>query len=229
MIDLLLVTLPILIVDVANPVLLAAVVFGLASNKPIATSLAVIAGHSCAYFLAGTLIIFGLANLLAIWLAPLIDWFNDPAPADYIVGFVLGVLLIVVSWRWKIAPPTPSDNQANIVSGGLIRAFSTGAVLNFVGIPFALPYFAFINELYKLQIENKFPALLLYNMAYAVPFLLAPFALAILGQTFMPTLFRINQGIEKCSAYIFPAIIGLLGLVAVVDAIVFFHTGTGLI
>jgi hypothetical protein len=229
MTELWIVSLPILIVDIANPVLLAAVIYSLTSERPFAASLAVLVGHMVAYFLAGVLIVVGPVDVLARWLAPFIDWFNNPVAIDYVMGFFLGILLLTVSWKWKMAPPTPSENKTQAVSGGLIRAFGFGAVINFVGIPFALPYFAFINQLYKLDVEHKLTTLLFYNIAYAIPFLLVPLALTIFGRSAMPTLQLINQKVEKYATYILPAIIGLLGLAMVIDALLFFATGQGLI
>jgi hypothetical protein len=229
MTDLWVVSLPILFVDIANPVLLAALIVSLTSQKPFATSLTVLAGHAVAYFLVGSLIVLGPVDVLAGWLSPFVDWFNNPAPIDYILGFVLGVLLLAVAWRWKVAPPAPSESNQRPVSGSLVKAFGYGAVLNFIGIPFALPYFAFINQLYKLGVDYKLTALLFYNMAYTVPFLLVPLALVIFGHSALPALQLINKGVEKIAAFILPVIIGLLGLVMVVDALLFFATGKGLI
>jgi len=229
MTELLIVSLPILFVDIANPVLLASLIVSLTSQKPFATSLTVLGGHTVAYFLVGILIVFGPVDVLAGWLAPFVDWFNDPAPIDYLLGFVLGILLLAVSWRWKVAPPSPSENKQQPVSDSLVKAFGYGAVLNFVGIPFALPYFAFINQLYKLGVDYKLTALLFYNIAYTLPFLLVPLALAIFGGSALPTLQLINKGVEKIAAFILPVIIGLLGLAMVVDALLFFSTGQGLI
>lgn len=229
MTDLWIVSLPILLVDIANPVLLAAVIFSLTSERPYAASLAVLGGHTFAYFLSGLLILVGPVDVLAGWLAPFVDWFNNPVPTDYILGFVLGILLLAVSWRWKVAPPSPSENKPQSASGNLVTAFGFGAVLNFVGIPFALPYFAFINQLYKMDIDHKFTALLFYNIAYLIPFLLVPLALAIFGRSAIPILQLINQGVEKGAAFILPVIIGLLGSAMVVDALLFFTTGEGLI
>ena len=222
-------SLPILFVDIANPVLLAAMIASLTSEKPFAASLAVLCGHTVAYFLVGVLIVVGPIHLLTGWLAPLVDRFNNPVSDDYILGILLGVLLIAVAWKWKVAPPTPSENKPLAVSGGLVEAFGIGAVINFVGIPFALPYFAFINQLYKLDVDHKLTALLFYNIAYSTPFLMVPLALAVFGSSAMPILQLINQGFEKGAAYILPVILGLLGLAMVIDALVFFTTGQGVI
>ena len=47
------VALPILAIDVANPVLLAAVILAATTSSPYSNGLAVIAGHTLAYFAVG--------------------------------------------------------------------------------------------------------------------------------------------------------------------------------
>ncbi|MFD3191963.1 GAP family protein [Sedimentitalea sp. HM32M-2] len=227
--DLWAIALPILIVDVANPVLLAAVILGLTTARPFGMSIAVLVGHTNSYLLAGLLIVFGLTELLAPLFAPLIDWFLNPVPADYLLGLVLGLLLVAVAWRWKVSPPGPSEKLQDQPRESIGAALAFGAVINFAGIPFALPYFAFINELYKLDSDQKIIPLIIYNLLYALPFLLLPMAKALCGASILPALQRINRWVESASAYILPAIIGLLGLAMIVDALLFFTTGAGLV
>ncbi|WP_146136693.1 GAP family protein [Aliiruegeria haliotis] len=220
--------LPILVVDVANPVLLAAVILALTTPRPLALSISVIAGHTLAYFGAGVLIAFGLADLIGQMLSPLLDRFSNPIPVDFVIGLAIGILLLVVAWRWKVAPPDPAKKGADEPKQSIGMALAFGGIINFAGIPFALPYFAFINELYQLDGESKLSALVVYNLLYAVPFLLLPLAFAIMGKSVMSVFERINEIVAKYSAYIIPAIIGLLGAALVLDALLYFWSGTGL-
>ena len=59
--------------------------------------------------------------------------------------------------------------------------------------------------------------------------LLVPAALAVFGKDVMPLLSKIDQIVEKYSAYILPFAFGLLGLFLVTDAVLFFVSGNGLI
>ena len=227
--DLWAIGLPILLVDIANPVLMAGVIMGLSAKKPVVTSLAVVAGHTLSYFACGLLIIFGLTALLERLLAPLIDSLDNPEPWHYVVGAIIGLLLIVVSWRWRTDPPDPAKKQPEKVETGLFPAFLFGAAVSVAGTPFALPYFAFINRLYDLGAADKAAALAVYNAFYALPFLLIPIAFAALGKSVLSVLDRINRFFETASAYLIPAVLGLLGLVLVLDAALFFSTGDGLL
>ncbi|WP_204112654.1 GAP family protein [Shimia biformata] len=228
--DILAIMIPVLVVDVVNPVLLATVVLALTTDRPIALSLAVICGHTLAYFVAGVLVLVGAADLLSSYLAPLIDWFQNPTVWDYVISLVLGLLMILVAWRWKIAPPDSSETETEQIQVGVVRAFVFGAILNFIGIPFAIPYFAFVGNLFRLNDEAaRMGYLVAYNLLYAVPFLMLPVAMIVFGKSVLPLLNRINATIEKYAAYIMPVLIGLIGLGLVADALSFFASGTGLI
>ena len=71
-------------------------------------------------------------------------------------------------------------------------------------------------------------ALLVYNLLYAVPFLLVPVSLAVFGRSVLPVLTSINEFVERQSVYVLPIIIGLVGLTLFIDAAFFFATGEGL-
>lgn len=219
----------ILAVDIANPVLLAAVIFCLSTERPYVSSLSLIAGHTVSYTVFGGLIIFGFTEVFAKLLAPLADWFNNPAPSDYIVTLVLGLVMLVIAFRWRISPPEPAKKTPETQSGGVLGYLLFGGVINFVGAPFAVPYFSFLNQLMRLEEPLILPNLLVYNVLYAVPFLLVPLALAVFGKRVLPVLQAINAGVDKYSAYIMPVLIAALGLFLLVDAVLFFSRGTGLV
>lgn len=229
MLDIWSVGLSILVVDVANPVLLAAVVLAVSQPRPIATSVSLIAGHTVTYLLAGLLIVFGLADWLSRVAAPLVERFNSPQLIDYLLSTAVGLALLVVALRWRTDPPKPSENPPEPKKQGLVAAFLFGAVINFIGIPFALPYFAFIAELLTTPKDLHLVALVLYNIGYALPFLLIPVAVATFGDAAMPVLARINAFVERYSVFIMPLILLALGLFLLSDAAVYFVTGTGLI
>ena len=220
---------PILLVDVANPVLLAAVILSMMTPRPMTNALLVILGHTVAYILTGLLIIFGLAEIAHDILAPVLERLRNPEPDDFVFGTVVGLALLWVAHRWRVEPPKPSENAPEPKGTGPVSYFFFGAVINFVGAPFAIPYIAFINQLLRMPDGAILPNLLLYNALYALPFLLVPASMALFGASVMPLLQRINAAVEKYSAYIVPVILALLGLVLLADAGSFFVTGQALI
>lgn len=221
--------LPILVVDVANPVLLAAVILAVTTPRPFTTSLAVIAGHSTAYLAVGLLVIFGLTDLVVDFAQPLIDYVNDPQPLDFVVSGLAGLALLAVALRWRTAPPAPSQKPPEPANAGVFPAFLFGAVINFIGIPFAVPYFGFLSQIMKLADSQALAPLVLYNLGYAAVFLLVPLSVAIFGKAVLPLLQKINAVVEKYSAYLMPVMLAILGLALLIDAGLYFATGKGLI
>lgn len=220
---------PILVLDVANPVLLTAVILSMTSDRPYANTLALIAAHTLAYTVAGFFVIYGIAELLELVLSPAMYRIQNPEPVDFVIGFVAGLLLIWIALRWRTDPPHPTDAPPKPAKSGVGAAFAFGGVVSFVGLPFAVPYFAFVSQLMKFDGPIVPANLILYNLLYAVPFLMVPAAVALFGRSVMPTLNRINKTVEKYAAYIMPGLLGIAGLVLVVDAVKFFITGQGLI
>ncbi|MCR9088789.1 MAG: GAP family protein [Rhodobacteraceae bacterium] len=229
MVDLWAVAGPILVLDIANPVLLAAVILSMTSAKPYANTFALITAHTLSYTIVGFLVVYGVAELLELVLSPAMQRLQNPEPEDFVIGLLVGLLLIRIALRWKTDPPHPSDAPPKPSKSGPVAAFMFGGVVSFVGIPFAIPYFAFVNQLMKIDGPLVPANLVLYNLLYAVPFLMVPAAVALFGRSAMPVLERINKAVERYAAYIMPGLLGVAGLVLVADALTFFITGQGLI
>ncbi len=229
MLEFWLVAFAILVVDVANPVLLAAVILCMSTTRPFLNSVIMIAGHTVSYTLFGLLIIYGLTAVFSDLLAPFMELLNNPQPVDFVISFVLGLVTLWFAIRWRIKPPETSKKTPDTQSGGLLGYFFFGGVINFVGAPFAVPYFSFINQLMRLDEPLVLPNLILYNLLYALPFLMVPLSVAVFGKAVLPLLERINEFVDKYSAYIMPVLLGILGLALLIDAALFFATGSGLI
>ena len=110
---------------------------------------------------------------------------------------------------------------------GVVSSFSYGAVVNFVGIPFALPYFAALGQILKADFSTSqaVSALAVYNLAYAAPFCAVPILRAVLGERSQPLLERMNLFLEKVSGVLMPILLFLIALVLIVDALYYFTTG----
>ncbi len=213
---------PILIADVVNPVLFAFMVYAVGTTRPVANSIAALLGHTIAYLAFGVL--FALAfNVIAERIA-------NPEPVDYWISLVIGVLLLWVAWRSRSSDSTPSDRSADSEMSP-IKAFFLGGVINLVGIPFALPYFAAIDQVLKADLNTtaSLTVITVYNIAYALPFLIVPVLAVVMGQAARPVLARINDKVDRISAVLMPVMLVLVGLFLIADALVYFMTGAGLI
>jgi len=211
---------PILAADVVNPVLFAFMVYAAGSSRPVLYSTAILAGHTLAYFLGGIGLGLGLEKIIIR--------LENPMPFDYIISLVLGLGLLYVAFKSRTDQgKKPAEDTPALT---LSSAFATGAVINFVGIPFALPYFAVIDQLLKSDFSTQkiLMVLLGYNLLYALPFVLVPVLVATLGDKSQPLLNKINAWLERVSSVLMPLLLGLVGLFLIADAILFFSRGEGI-
>ena len=220
MLELLPVLLPILLVDVLNPVLFAMMVFAAGSKRPVINSSALLLGHTLAYFVAGVAVAHGIDRVA--------DRIANPERIDFVIGGIIGVALLwfAIPMKKKGAPAA-NEPEWELTPA---KCFGFGAIVNFIGIPFALPYFAVVDQILKADLSSaaSLTVLALYNVGYALPFLVVPAAVAIAGDRARPVLEKINAFLVKASDFIMPWMLGLLGLALVADSVVFFYRGEGL-
>lgn len=212
---------PILLVDILNPVLFAMLVAAAGTARPIANSSAMLAGHTLAYFIAGVAVTFGFEQVS--------ERLANPHHIDFALSAVLGVALLWIALDVKKdgAPVAREPEQALTPA----RCLGLGAVVNFIGIPFALPYFAVVDQILSadLPLANSLGVLAIYNIGYAVPFVVVPAAVAISGRQARPLLEKINAYLGRLSDIAMPWMFGLLGLALVADGAAYLFTGEGLI
>jgi len=220
MTDLWLVLFPLLLTDIANPVLFALLVYLAGGSHGVRLSMAALAGHTAAYFASGVVLALAWDQLTA--------FIANPGPISYGIGLLLGGLLLWVAWLSRGDGSTPESAEEPPASVG--SAFVTGAIINFIGVPFALPYFAVIDQILKSDPGVGQSLLLLgaYNLAYMTPFLIVPLLTIVMGESAQALLQRINRKVESVAGILLPLILGIVGMALVIDAVLFFTTGKGL-
>lgn len=221
MIELITRIVPILLVDFLNPVLFAMLVAAAGASRPVVNSSAMLAGHTLAYFGAGVAIALGFDQVA--------DRLANPRHIDFLLSAVLGAVLLWMALRVKkVGAPTASEPQRALTPAS---AFAIGAVVNFVGIPFAIPYFAVVNQVLgaDLSVADSLLVLGVYNLGYAAPFVVVPVAVAITGERAKPLLEKISGLLGKASDTLMPWMFGLLGAVLLADSAVYLFTGEGLL
>ena len=211
---------PLLVVDVLNPVLFALLIVAVGTSRPLANSTAFLAGHTAAYFISGIIIALGLNQIT--------DRLDNPHPVDFVIELLVGLLCL---WAALASRDGKASEERN-PEGELTPAycFGYGAVVNFIGIPFALPYFAVVDQLLKanLSIESSLLVLMFYNTAYALPFVLVPIMVALMGDTSKPILDKINNVLASLVDRFMPILLFLLGAALSVDALAFLISGGAL-
>ena len=211
---------PFLLTDVVNPVLFAFLVYAASTDRPVALSSSMLLGHTAAYLGGGI--------VLALFIEKITAYFAKPHAVDFIIGLILGLILLWLAVKSrKDTGKRPDENEPQLT---VLSAFSFGAVVNFVALPFAIPYFAAIDQILKADFSaaQAVGALIAYNLAYALPFALVPLLSAVMGERARPLLARVNVVLERISGFLMPLLLGAIGLALVVDAVKYFVTGSGL-
>ena len=218
--DLWAVLIPILLADVLNPVLFAFLVFAAGSRRPVATSGAMLLGHTLAYLTAGI--------VLALFLQKITAFLAQPRTIDFVIEAALGLLLLWLALRSREDSGKRPEDDAPALT--LWSAFAYGAVINFIGIPFAVPYFAAIDQILKADLNSAQAVgmLVAYNLAYAAPFALVPLLTAVMGEGARPLLERVSSFMDRASGVLMPLILALLGIALLADAGSFFLRGVPL-
>ena len=212
--------LPILVVDVLNPVLFAFMVYAAGGARPALVSGAMLAGHTVAYLAAGIVIGVSLEQILA--------YLAEPKPIDFAISGLLGCALLWLALKTRTDKgDRPRESQAALTPGS---AFVSGAIINFVGIPFAVPYFAAISQILKLDATFLQALLILvaYNLLYALPFAIVPVSVAVMGERSRPLLEKINGVLDRASGFLMPIILLLVAVALIADAVSYFWSGESL-
>lgn len=211
---------PILLADMVNPVLFAFMVYAVSTQRPIINSTAILLGHTLAYFCAGLVIALGFERISVR--------LENPHNVDFIISLLIGILLL-----WVAFSSTKKTEKRNKEDSGELspfKALGLGAVVNFVGIPFALPYFAALDQILKADLAMPESLLILvsYNLLYALPFVIVPILVIAIGERSKPLLQRINDLLERFNRFLMPVLLFLVGVFLISDAITYFVTGIGL-
>jgi threonine/homoserine/homoserine lactone efflux protein len=212
---------PLLLTDIVNPALFAFMVYAAGTDRPIMNSSALLLGHTAAYFTVGILLAAGLEQA--------IERLQNPQRIDYYIQLAIGVCLFWIGVRSRSnTGKRPDDSTPRLSIAG---SFAYGAVVNFMGIPFALPYFAALGQILKADFSTSqaVSTLAVYNLAYAAPFCAIPILRAVLGERGQPLLERINLFLDKASGVLMPVLLVLISLTLIVDALYYFTTGGPLI
>jgi threonine/homoserine/homoserine lactone efflux protein len=219
MLQLIVIFIPILAADVVNPVLLAAQMYAMGSDKPIMKTWFVLLGWFAVYFISGIVLAIGFESIS--------EFIANPRPIDFYIEIIVAALLIWFGIRFLFKKPDPKkksyDETSKLSNWG---AFILGASINLIGLPFAIPYFAALDQVLKANLgwTESLVALLIYNLLYILPFATILFLKIIMGEKAAPILEKINLWMDKISRILLPGMMILIGIVLIIDSFLFFTT-----
>ncbi len=225
MLNLIVISLPILITDIINPVLLAAVIFSLGSNRPFLNSWAILVGWLTLYFCSGILLAIGLESIMA--------FLKNPRPVDFYIQLLVSAFLVWFGVKLvrKNNPRDKSRDFGEATNLGIGTSFMMGATINLIGLPFAIPYFAFLDQIVKSDL-TWIPALLvllIYNLLYILPFGLLMLIRLVYKDNSDAIFAVINDKMERIGNVLMPLIIFSLAAILIADSMFYFITSNPLI
>lgn len=214
------VLLPILLTDVVNPVLFAFMVYAAGTDRPVLLSSSMLLGHTAAYFTAGL--------VLSVAMEAIAERIANPHTLDFVIELAIGAVLLWLAFgSRKDSGKRPDEETPQFTP---LSAFGFGAVINFIGIPFAVPYFAAIDQILKADFSTTQAVLMLlsYNLAYALPFAVVPILSVVMGERAKPILSRLNAWLDRASGFLMPLMLGVIGAALLADAVTYFIMGSSL-
>ena len=154
----------------------------------------------------------------------------------HVIILIVGVLLLWAGFEAvrSSAPPKRAARKTEFNESSGLRvgaAFILGASINIIGLPFAIPYFAAVNQIVKADPEyvTGLFVLILYNFFYILPFLAVIAVQAIFREQSRPMLEWLSTWMDRIGIVLLPGLLLLLGGVLFIDALVYFVTGAPLI
>ena len=99
-----------------------------------------------------------------------------------------------------------------------------------IGLPFALPYFAVIDQILKADLDwiPSLTILLVYNVLYILPFSVLLLIRIVYREKSDQIFAKINSVMERIADVLMPFILLGIGSLLIVDSIFFFISGTSL-
>lgn len=200
---------PLLLIDVINPVLFALLIFCAGSSRPVANSSALLLGHTLAYLMVGLLASLGIEKL--------VQRLDNPQPVDFVIEFLLGLAFLYAALSSRDGGASETRTPEGDLSP--VGCLAYGAVVNFLGAPFALPYLAVVSEIMQadLSTAGALSVLTAYNLVYALPFAMIPGLSAVVGDRARPGLETINRWLERTADMLMPWLMLALGLWLLAD------------
>ena len=217
MIDqLMLFILPLLLTDMINPILFVGVVYGLGSQKHLLNGTLVLFSFFVCYFLTGLILAEGVEYLTQV-LHLSEDW-------DYAIEAFVAILLLYFGWINYKTDHTPDLHLSKKNELTSRQAIFLGIHIHLIGLPFAVPYLAAIDQILKADISYGviFSLILIYNVIYILPFMLLILIRLFTGDRSAFLFAKVNQWLDWVSSKVIPILFMLLGLLLLEDCLSYF-------
>jgi cytochrome c biogenesis protein CcdA len=204
------------IIDSINPNALSVQIYLLSTTKPLARSVAFIAGDFLATWIAGLLIIWGIAPLIT----QIFNRFNN-----IIIGlqFLLGIVLVLLSFYFQKFSKKPKTTR-QLQGIKPINTFILGIAIAFVEAPTALPYLGAIEQIVQanLSMYQILSILTIYNFVFVLPLIILLLIYLHFQQRAIKILSSIQHSINRWFPKIMKLLLIVFGLILIFDSVAYF-------
>jgi hypothetical protein len=203
----------------------------LAGRKPYATAGMFLVGLYVSYMIMALAFLFGLSKVmdrLNAWAG--YRW-NNPEPWDFGFEILLGIVLLVFGLRIM-------EKRREKTAGRQVRegaspwaAFGFAFMINVVGFPGAVPYFAAADRINQaaLSAPDAVLAVAWYVGIFVAPLTALVILRAVLGQRMDGIMTTIKIFFDTWGKRVMVVAMVLLGLFLVIDGILYFVSGSPLV
>jgi len=229
MLELLTVLTPIALIDSTSvtPLGLVPLATILAGRRPFGTAFAFLAGLFISYLIMALLFLFGLSSVLTRLNAWLSYRWDNPEPADFGIQILVGLVMLFFGLR--IAEKRKSRSSGRELQSGVspVSAFGFGFLMNVVGFPGALPYFAAADRIAQADppVSEAVLAVVFYVTIFVLPLTAIVLLRALLGQRMDAIMQAIQGFFDTKGKRLLMVLLVLLGLILVVDGVAYFLGG----
>lgn len=221
-----------LILDLFSPGVFAAVLFACSTLRPMLNSGCLLLAFTLTNVTLGLLVLFGLDWLIEAIRNEIERSLLNPTQTDFVLSFFLGVVMLIMAVRSRGKEKPKTAKPSSLLPETPARAVLAGVLLCLMSAPVAVPYLAMVTQLSGYAWDNSELAIIIllgYNALWALPFLMIPLVFRLYGDdaTRIMAEIRARLGIAFSKGY--PWLLGGLGCLMVLDATLYFVTGSGLI
>jgi hypothetical protein len=207
-------------------------VFFFSTRKPLANSLAFMAGLSLSYFGCGMLFLFKEKAINA-WIAQWVPNVSSISDPRYYLLQLLGAIAFVAGGlffgfkNWHRSTSRQNERLASFLK--ILNPFTAallGVFLSVTGFPFSLPYLGALEKLSSiLGSQGAFPGVLYYNFIYIVPLLIPLAVYLVLRKRVAGIEAKLHLHSPRWGSLLNNALSVVVGLLLTADSCVYFLLG----
>jgi cytochrome c biogenesis protein CcdA len=233
MLELLAVLAPIALIDSTSvtPLALVTLINLLAGSRPYQAAAGFLGGLFVSYLAMALAFLFGLSAVLTRLNAWASHRWHHPEPVDFALEVVIGLVMLI--FGLKITEKRQARSGERQLEAGVspAAAFGFGCLINVVGFPGALPYFAAADRIVQADLPalQSVLAVVFYVAVFVLPLTIIVVLRAVLGTRMDVVMLAIKGFFDTWGKRLLLVLLILLGLFLVADGLIYFLRGEPLL